>query len=197
MRSFIALAALLVGTATAQATPLYKCVDAKGVASYQQTPCQNAKQQVAKGYVAPVPVAKNLSWAANSGTDRRLAQQRQALYAAEGNRVVVQSDGPSAAERAQIAKLDQDVAGLGTLNSRGKREMAADLRQQQSQLASGSPVTAAPVRDYPSAPVVSGPRTVSDQYGNQYTQPPGSNFVLDQKTGKTCVKNGNFILECH
>ena len=177
------------------AGPLYKCVDAKGIAAYQQSPCPKASQQVAKGYVAPVAPAKNQSWAAQSGTLQRQARQREAQYQAESGRTqIVQQDGPSAAERAQMAKLDQDIAALGTLNSRGKRELAADLRRQQSQLASGSPVTAAPPRTNPDpANVVSGPRTVTDQYGNQYQQPPGSNFVLDQKTGKQCLKNGAFI----
>ena len=37
------------------------------------------------------------------------------------------------------------------------------------------------------------PKQVQDQHGNTYTQPPGSVFAQDNKTGKQCFVNGAFI----
>jgi len=36
-----------------------------------------------------------------------------------------------------------------------------------------------------------------DQNGNSYTHPAGSSVIIDNQTGKTCIVNGNQIVECH
>ena len=36
-----------------------------------------------------------------------------------------------------------------------------------------------------------------DQNGNSYTHPGGSSVIIDNQTGKTCIVNGNQIVECH
>lgn len=96
-----------------------------------------------------------------------------------------------------MSALDSQISSLGTLNSRGKRELAAELRRMQSQIVTGSPVTGAPAREpvYVPPPPRAPPTTtqVFDQHGNAYTQPPGSAFVTDNKAGKTCFKNGSFL----
>ena len=81
----------MFGAGDLLAGPIFKCVDAKGVVSYQQEPCPKASTQAGRGYVAPVKSSPNNSWAAQSGELARQQRRREALYDAERPRVPVSS----------------------------------------------------------------------------------------------------------
>jgi hypothetical protein len=88
-KRFVRSAVVLVGAFVAvnvSAGPVYKCIDAKGVAAYQQEPCPKASAQVGKGYAPTVAPSKNLGWAAQSSTLAKQERQRQALYEKEAPR---------------------------------------------------------------------------------------------------------------
>lgn len=160
------LAVLIFMAVPTSAQQIYKCMDSKGASSYQQTPCPPNTSTAGIRYFAATPTPEP-----GSQRDR----ERQKL----------------------IDEIDTQIRALGPLTNQGKRELAASLRQSQAQLITGlaSPARRSSVSDDP-APVIresSEPTTVRDQYGNQYTQPPGSAFVTDQKTGKQCFKYGDFL----
>ena len=67
---------------------LYKCVDSKGVAAYQETPCPKATSGARLGYVYQAAPAKNLGWAAQAGELAQQQQIREASYDAEKPRTV-------------------------------------------------------------------------------------------------------------
>jgi hypothetical protein len=143
---------------------LYRCVDAKGVASYQEQPCPPKATGGRIGYAPAVAPSKKLSWKAQSGT---IAQQTR--------------------QRVAIADASAGAYGGGSAPTQGW-----EARQQNTQPTTipkprvRQDVVVAP----PPVPQFTYP---TDQYGNQYTQAPGSTFVQDQKTGKTCFRNGSFI----
>lgn len=177
---------------------LYKCKDAKGGTSYQQAACPTtSKTEGIRTYAPVAPSARN-SWTAQRDVLQQQQAQRQRQYETEvprvrasaGNRVADQE------RRALSSQIDSQISDLGSLNSRGKRELAADLRAQQTALATNTPYQP-PVRQASAdpSPVYRAPQpsTLTDQNGRSYTQPPGSGFATDNQTGKQCFVNGVFI----
>jgi hypothetical protein len=177
----------------AAAQHIYKCKTASGTMIYQQTPCPSSTRTESVRTYVPAPDSptpppepeiepEHQYSAAPSYDTYEGPPQRD--YAAEEQR------------RKLLSDIDDQITHLGVLDSRSKRELAAKLRATQAEVVTGS--RSAGTSTYEEAPAppihrVEETRTIRDQYGNQYTQPPGSAFVTDQKTGKQCFKYGDFV----
>ena len=198
LRSF-AFAAIFVVTQSASAGSLYKCIDSKGNSVYQETPCPKDAKLAGRGYIQPVAPSQSNSWVAQRGA---LAQQqggqRALVEAQSGPRIQPSEDSYANNQdrQAAISHLESEKRALGTLNSRGKRELYAQMLDQQASLR-GVSVPPRALRAPDPAPVYRAPNpqstTITDQNGRTYTQPPGSTFATDNATGKQCFVNGAFV----
>ena len=162
---------LLAMTSRLQAGDLFKCVNAKGVSSYQQVPCPASAKRATVRYVAPV------------ADDTRAWQSAQIRTAPdyvpdESADDYVRPSGQSNFERVE-AQRHQDIMAAGQRG--GNRRAFRSDRSAESR----------PVR-----PVDNAPRQLHDYQGNYYMQPPGSSFATDLKTGKQCLVNGS-VIDCH
>jgi hypothetical protein len=57
----------------------------------------------------------------------------------------------------------------------------------------GDPDEPASDRAVRTGPGITEPRRIQDQTGNWYTQPPGSSFARDERTGRQCFVFGDFV----
>jgi hypothetical protein len=192
-----ALTGILAMTQSATAGTLYKCIDAKGSSAYQETPCPKGATQAGKGYVQPVAPSRSNSWVAQRGAlVQQQAGQRALIEAQSGPRIGPSYGDNSAERRDQLSSLDSQISNIGTANSRGKRELLADLEAQKTAIVTNQAVER-PVGRADPAPVYRVPNpqpsTITDQNGRTYTQPPGSAFATDNATGKQCFVNGAFV----
>lgn len=170
MRS-ITLVLLCLAAMPTSAGTLYKCVDSKGNSAYQETSCPKASKEAGRGYVQPVAASKSNSWVAQKGALAKQQAGQRALIEAQSGPRIVGSQGPSA--------LDIQAANY--------------LAQGRT-----APTSKAPRRDSsPAQEVLSAPRpqdqTLRDYQGNTYTQPAGSAFATDSKSGEQCFVNGGFV----
>lgn len=183
-----ALFILLLVSPVVFAGPMYKCVDTKGVASYQQMPCPKASKEARHDFVQAAPDAPGLNW---SSQVRRSSQSRSVSLGSGTASGGYASSAPAMSQyerderqrRAEIAATDP-----GLTSSQRRAAVAAEL---------GQPAPApysAPAPPYYAAPVT---QVRTDQYGNTYTQPAGSDVTINNQTGRPCVMNGNVIIKCN
>jgi len=201
----LVLAAALIQTSgftgTAAAATLYKCKDAHGAMSYQQMPCANAKQEAGVRNYRAERDNPGTNWSnqvAQGSPARYAASSDDSSWSAPSSNVSQSSSADQANRRAMAAQLDSQISAIGTPNSRSKRELLADLLAQKVALVTDSPArtNARPTQRETTierTSVVTQPIHVRDQYGNGYTQPPGSAFATDDKTGKQCFVYGAFV----
>lgn len=155
-------AVLALVPALASGETLYRCKDAKGVSSYQQTPCPSSAKEA--GQVQYQRQADRPHWTpeiqAQRDYEAYIEHERQATIAAY----------EAAAEPAPPSRSDLD-----------RQRRAAVLDSLLQEMESEQP------------PADISPRQLRDQRGNTYTQPNGSAFARDSKTGKQCFVNGAFV----
>ncbi|TZF87786.1 DUF4124 domain-containing protein [Lysobacter lacus] len=80
------------------------------------------------------------------------------------------------------------ISGGGIMQNQQRyptREEEAAARRAQRRSQGGTTAT-----------LLEQPTVVTDQYGGRYQKPPGSNIVIDERTGKPCFLVGQ-TLECH
>jgi hypothetical protein len=200
--------ALLVGVAVPEAcaATLFKCVDARGASTYQQTPCPESAKQ-----------AESIAYQRVPDTPQVIEEEVTALQVDEYQADIGYANNPQGAPQAQSGRSSavyQDRFGA-TINSRSAE--AEELRQAQNRASSrerratnralygtsrpeaGNVVPGQGfARGAPPPPRVAPPtqQVRTDQYGNRYQQPPGSNIVIDEKTGKQCFLVGN-VVQCN
>lgn len=178
----VLVAASLLLASPGQCQTLYRCKDAKGVSSYQQSPCAAAEQEA--GEVAYRAEPDSPHWTPEIQAARDYAE-RQAQARAAAAQSTYYAPQPQR-RRPSINPMSSDAEVMRRMeHMAGSPEGRAMLRSLNGQAApSGSPApTTAP----------SAPTQLQDQRGNTYTQPPGSSFARDDTTGKQCFVNGAFI----
>ncbi len=190
----IAVVLLVLTSSSVSAGTLHKCVDAQGVASYQQTDCPAKSKEAGVRTYQPVTGGPNTSWTAQASTFRAIERQ----YDPPTQSVDQGNTTDPAAQRArqsQVAEIDRQISNIGTVNTRSERELLANLEAQLAQVSTNQPVTSPTYSAQDPAP----PQTTiqHDQNGRNYIHPPGSSFVTDTVTGKQCLVNGTTIVECH
>lgn len=171
---------------TVNAGTLFKCKDAKGVVSYQQTTCPEAKQDAGAVAYKPVKDAPGLSWSGQA-EQKRLEQKSKADYIRQdqnnyATQTIQQPQMSSSTRNELIRRLEM----ASTKAERNAISAQLGIKPTAAQRAAPSPTPAPDLT----------PTTLRDQRGNSYTQPPGSVFVQDQRTGKQCILNGNVIVKC-
>jgi hypothetical protein len=160
---------------------LYKCVDTKGIASYQQAACPNEAKVASVRTYKPVADNSSSSWSSQryrQTSSKTVYQQAQSGGSNSQNNVSNQD----MSER--IRRADHAASTMRGSPTARNAAIAAALGQP-------NPGQWSP----PDAPKSTQQRI--DQNGNSYTHPAGSSVITDNQTGKTCIVNGNQIVECH
>jgi hypothetical protein len=193
---------LLVSSIThAQA---YRCKSPEGDTVYQQTPCS--------GDLSGDRVKE---WAHPRASDVAAAQAR--LRAEEEERARSEADRGRTFSDAEVSddlrpSLQQPQnrhansgpcpAGQVPLNaSRSDPTRGWSGPKGYVPLRCGpADASSEPSRVAPSVRVGPGytePRRFQDQHGHWYSQPPGSNFATEERTGRQCIVNGAIIVRCN
>ena len=174
------MASIVVVVAAVCATPvpgqtLYRCKDAEGISSYQQTPCPKAVEDAGTVPYTPQPDSPHWQEAPERG-----ALPDEQRHAAEQTI----SPQPSTGRRpASISPMSDDAEQMRRLEHMARTpEGRAMLRATR-----GEP---SPAERRAAARPPQEPSQVFDQFGNSYTNPPGSPVVIDNRTGRTCRKEG-------
>ena len=194
-----ALAGVLAVSQCATAGTLYKCIDFKGNSAYQETPCPKSAKEAGRGYVQPVAPSRSNSWVAQRGAlAQQQAGQRALIEAQSGPRIQPSYRDNSVERQNQLSSLDSQISNIGSANTNGKRQLLAELQAQKTEIVTGQASARAPFQiAQDPAPVYRPPNpqpsTITDQNGRTYTQPPGSAFATDNKTGQQCFVNGSFV----
>lgn len=173
----------------AHAVEIYKCKAASGETIYQNEPCPKNSVAVAQGSYNRQPDDPTTQKAAEAAAAEANAQSEyEAQAAAVGN--YSQQQKASVYEQETAARNAQVEAGsyASRVGHRGRAKTQAEAAADALQ-----PKRSAPHPAMATGPGITEPQRIQDQYGNFYQQPPGSAFVTDEKTGKQCFKNGDFI----
>src|SRR5690349_4040364 len=80
---FLVLGLAVCGVESTHASTLYKCKDAKGVISYQQTPCASAEKAQGTVTYRPVAPSPRNSWSAQAGGRVQQDPRSDTSYLAE------------------------------------------------------------------------------------------------------------------
>lgn len=180
MRTLIALAFTLAA-AQAEAGTLYKCVGPDGVTVYQQTACASAQKEAAVLSYQREPDAPDVGWAGQQQPEPESGQDDLQAYA-DAN--TIQRGTP----RPRSPSINPMSAEAEQLRRAEHRAATPEGRALNRALYGSSQPSRAPNPPAPPAQT-----TVTDQYGNRYQQPQGSVFVTDERTGKQCFRNGEFL----
>jgi len=186
----LAAIALLFASTQAVGQKIYKCKGSDGSTIYQQIQCLDQDGEVVKVRAQP-------SQATIAEAQARLHAQEEAEARSRYEQTMLRARTP-AGEHLQPAPAVShhqpppaatprpsnpsryDPENVGFSSSRGYEP----LRYRSSTTTTTAPRT---------GPGYTEPKRIRDQYGNFYSQPPGSSFARDEKTGKQCFVNGAFI----
>lgn len=188
MRSFMQILVIgLTWCLSAQAgSTVYKCQTDKGLVM-QDVPCANAAQTKSVGnYYAPQLCGSACTKQDLNGTAHVSAEPRDVVETEQQfDAIDVANEDP------------RSVSGTATRNARIDEESRQwNCHNGRKELCDSQPSRhAAPEVVTRTGPGYTEPKRIQDQYGNGYSQPPGSTFATDEKTGKMCFVNGAFI-EC-
>lgn len=171
----------VISDSSVTAGTIYKCVDSKGISSYQQTACPDKTKVAGVRNYKPVADNSSSSWP---------SQSNRQTYSNTGGQQV-QFGGSNS----QNNPNNQDVS------ERIRRAEQAASSMRGSPSARNAAIAEALGQPNPgqwSPPGASNSTQQQiDQNGNSYTHPAGSSVIIDNKTGQTCIVNGSQIVECH
>lgn len=174
---------------SAHAVQIFKCKGASGETIYQNEPCPRGSVAVARGSYNREPDDPTTQQAATDEAARTNAQREYEIQAAA---TTSHDEQPqvSAYESETAARNAQVEAGsyASRIGRHGRAKTQAEVAAEALR-----PKGISPPSGMATGPGISEPQRIQDQYGNFYQQPPGSTFVTDEKTGKQCFKNGDFI----
>lgn len=188
-RILATIIALLITSTQVAAQKVYKCKGQDGSTLYQQVQCANEDGESVKIHAQPSPATiaeaqARLHAQEEAEARRRYEQAMRATYPVvehyEPASTARHSQSPSAptSRPTNSSRFDPDRVGFSS--SRGYEP----LRHRSSNTSTTVTRT---------GPGYTEPKRIQDQYGNFYSQPPGSGFARDEKTGKQCFVNGSFI----
>jgi hypothetical protein len=208
MRRALQVSILAIGlfAATPCVAAVYKCKAASGEVKYQQIPCEVSNEEsTVKVHKAPPP-SHHSPWVENA--NERQAAQWQGVGTTYDPSFPAQS-APARGSRdpEALRQLQNRQASLRETTGRSQVDAArrAELRREIADLQARLGVEestyqdAAPAQRQTVPPVVrtgpgyTEPRIIRDQHGNQYSQPPGSSFATEMKTGKQCYVFGDMV----
>lgn len=176
LTALAATSLLVLAVPDTLAQTLYKCVDEKGMASYQQARCDDASEDAGEIRYERQPDRPHYPpVAAKRPAQAPSGQSGQAAPVAP-----VRGSPPEINPMSDEAEAQRRLQHLA-----GTREGRSLLRQLQDE------ALADEEERRPTAETA--PSQLRDQHGNTYTRPPGSAFARDDKTGKQCFVNGAFI----
>lgn len=198
----VIVAAILFTPTDSIAGRLFKCIDASGNTVYQQESCAPSQAQEERSFVREEPPFDvEPSYFAEQAEPSEFASQRpdaqeprassagsQGIYRDRFGAVIdTRSSASEELRRAQIRSSSREGRQIN-------REMYGTTEPQAGDIV---PETGLPRgRRYQApqaAPPATQPTIVTDQHGNRFQRPPGSNIIIDEKTGKQCFLNGSFI----
>jgi hypothetical protein len=176
---------------------IYKCETSKGDIAFQQIPCaKGSTEEKVKVRAGPSPAevesARARLQVANEPPTRPFGDVNNPddnnasdpVPSQSSERTAEQSSGPCPAGQVPLNASRHDPS-KGFSKSGGYVPLRCGSESR--------PLTNRLTR---TGPGYTEPKRILDQYGNGYTQLPGSNFAIDDKTGKPCVINGSTIVSC-
>ena len=182
---------------------VYKCTTEGGRIIYQQVPCRSEQKQES----VPIPSGPSQQDAAAAQARLRAYEQANRKAGNDGRSsdgtTIPQKQSDVAHSEAEYRTNEHSLSNSGPcppgqvpLNS-SKVDPARGWSRSKGyvRLKCGTPDESSTDRAVRTGPGITEPRRIQDQYGNWYTQPPGSSFATDEKTGKQCFVYGNFV-EC-
>lgn len=184
----IAIALLMANTQVA-AQKVYKCKGPNGVTVYQQVQCADADGERVKIHAQPsqatVAEAQARLNAQSAAEARRQYEQSMRASAPvveyyEPAPVTHQPPPSMVSTQPALNPSSFDPQRVGFSSSRGYEPLRHRSPNANTNLTRTGPGYTEPSR-------------VQDQYGNSYMRPPGSHFVIDQKTGRQCLAVGGTI----
>lgn len=187
-----------IGIAQAE---VYRCKTADGRTVYQQIAC-NANENETGDKVKAWPQPSQADVAA---AQYRLQEQEDAKARAEYEQALLNSAyaefqtyprAPSAGQPSYAVPSSNGPCPPGQVPLNASR---ADPTRGWSKstgyvpLRCGGANRQATTSATRTGPGYTEPKRIQDQYGNWYNQPPGSSFATDERTGKQCFVNGDFV----
>lgn len=178
--------ALLLGSTTAAGQKVYKCKSPDGNSIYQQVQCPDVDGEAVKIYAGPSEAT--IAAAQERLHAESIAQQREQWQAAgQSTDPVYRVQQATPNQRSHIPSADPRALNpsrydpnIGFDSSSGYTSIRKRSRNDNT--------TATRV-----GPGYTEPSRVQDQHGNNYNRPPGSDFVIDEKTGRQCLAVGGTI----
>lgn len=180
---------------------VYKCTTEDGEIVFQQIPC-SADQEQENIKIPPGPSQQDVE-AAHA---RLRAYERAERESRNGDQQSDSAHGPHRQPNAAQFGSEYSENESSTTNSSPCPPGQVPLNPSKVDpsrgwskskgyvpLRCGTPGTRANDRAVRTGPGISEPRRIQDQYGNWYTQQPGSSFATDEKTGKQCFVYGDFV----
>lgn len=181
--------ALLIASTQVAAQKVYKCKGPNGVTVYQQVQCADADGERVKIQAQPSQATIAEAQARLHAQNAAEAQRRYEQVMRASAPVVeyyepapVAHQPPPSSVNAQPALNPSsfDPQRVGFSSSRGYGPLRHRSPNSNTNMTRTGPGYTEPSR-------------VQDQYGNGYMRPPGSDFVIDQKTGRQCLAVGGTI----
>ncbi|ODU42498.1 DUF4124 domain-containing protein [uncultured Aquimonas sp.] len=197
--------ALALGFGPEVSAAVYKCKTSEGEVIYQQVPCASGQDEeqvrILRGpsrvQIAEAQARLRMAEVEKAAKERADLEQAldNALMAESAQRGSPEAD--AYADQSNTPHQGPCPPGKVPLNA-----SSMDPSQGWSSgkgyvpLRCGNPNAWRDDPPPPPPPQRSGPQRFQDQHGNWYSQPPGSGFARDERTGRQCQMSGKVIVRC-